>query len=351
MLSVEQRRYNRQIAYWLLACATVIFGMIILGGVTRLTHSGLSMVEWRPLVGIIPPLSQADWLEVFEKYKLYPEYQKINFGMSLDEFKYIFMYEYLHRVLGRIIGIIYFIPMVYFFVTQKVANGFKRKLFILLIMGGLQGLMGWFMVMSGLVDNPRVSQYRLTAHLGLAVLIYAYMFWLALDLLLEPVKGNIHNNIARFSKILLGLIYFMILTGGLVAGIRAGFAYNTWPLMGEWFFPPGLFPEQLGFAAVFEDITTVQFNHRMFAYFLTVCIVVFVYKGTTARMLSGKAHTAMFLLLLALIFQVGLGISTLIYMVPVPLAAAHQGGAVVLLTAALYVAHRLTDLRQWRSTF
>ncbi|HSG60529.1 MAG TPA: COX15/CtaA family protein [Pseudomonadales bacterium] len=351
MISVEQRRYNRQIAYWLLACAAVIFGMIVLGGVTRLTHSGLSMVEWRPILGIIPPLSHADWLDVFEKYKQFPEYQKINYGMSLDEFKYIFMYEYLHRVLGRIIGLIYFIPMVYFFVTKKVAPGFKRKLLTLFVMGGLQGLMGWYMVMSGLVDNPRVSQYRLTAHLGLAVLIYAYMLWLAMDLLLEPVKGRIHNNIARFSKILVGFVYFMILTGGLVAGIRAGFAYNTWPLMGEWFFPPGLFPEQLGFYAIFEDITTVQFNHRMFAYFLTVCIAIFVYKGTTARMLSGKAHTAMFLLLVALIFQVGLGISTLIYLVPVPLAAAHQAGAVVLLTAALYVAHRLSDVRQWRSTF
>ncbi len=351
MISVEQRRYNRQIAYWLLACAAVIFGMIVLGGVTRLTHSGLSMVEWRPLVGIIPPISEQDWLDVFAKYKLFPEYQKVNYGMSLDEFKYIFMYEYLHRVLGRIIGLIYFIPMVYFFVTQKVAGGYKRKLTILFVMGGLQGLMGWFMVMSGLVDNPRVSQYRLTAHLGLAVLIYAYMLWVAMDLLLEPVKGHIHNNIARFSKVLVWLIYFMILTGGLVAGIRAGFAYNTWPLMGEWFFPPGLFPEQLGFKAVFEDITTVQFNHRMFAYFLTVCIAIFVYKGTTARMLSGKAHTAMFALLIALILQVGLGISTLIYLVPVPLAAAHQAGAVVLLSAALYVAHRLSDVRQWRSTF
>lgn len=351
MISAEQRRYNRQIAYWLLACAGVIFGMIVLGGVTRLTHSGLSMVEWRPILGIIPPIGHDEWLAVFEKYKQFPEYQKVNYGMSLEDFKYIFMYEYLHRVLGRIIGMLYFIPMVYFFATHKVGSGFKRKLVFLFIMGGLQGGMGWFMVKSGLVDNPRVSQYRLTAHLGLAVFIYAYMFWVALDLLLEPVKGRIHNSFSRFSKILVVLIYLMILTGGLVAGIRAGFAYNTWPLMGEWFFPPGLFPEQLGFSAVFEDITTVQFNHRMFAYFITLCVVVFVYKGTTARMLSGKAHTAMFLLLIALFMQVALGISTLIFLVPVPLAAAHQAGAVLLLTAALYVAHRLADVRQWRSTF
>jgi len=351
MFSAEQRRYNRQIAYWLLICGAVIFGMIVLGGVTRLTHSGLSMVEWRPLLGIIPPIGQDEWMAVFEKYKQFPEYKKVNFGMSLDEFKYIFMYEYLHRVLGRIIGLLYFIPMVYFFATHKVAAGFKRKLLTLFILGALQGGMGWFMVMSGLVDNPRVSQYRLTAHLGLAVLIYGYMFWLAMDLLLEPVKGRIFNGFSRFSKILVAMIYFMILSGGLVAGIRAGFAYNTWPLMGEWFFPPGLFPEQLGFHAIFEDITTVQFNHRMFAYFISVCVAVFVYKGTTARMLSGKAHTAMFLLLIALVAQVALGISTLLFLVPVPLAAAHQAGAVVLFTAALYVAHRLSDVRQWRSTF
>jgi cytochrome c oxidase assembly protein subunit 15 len=351
MISAEQRRYNRQIAYWLLLCAAVIFGMIVLGGVTRLTHSGLSMVEWRPLLGIIPPIGQEEWLAVFEKYKQFPEYKKVNFGMSLDEFKYIFMYEYLHRVLGRIIGMLYFFPMVYFFATHKVGAGYKRKLITLFILGALQGGMGWFMVKSGLVDTPRVSQYRLTAHLGLAVLIYGYMFWVAMDLLLEPVKGRIFNGFSRFSKLLVGLVYFMILSGGLVAGIRAGFAYNTWPLMGEWFFPPGLFPAQLGFSAIFEDITTVQFNHRMFAYFISICILVFVYKGTTARMLSGKAHTAMFLLLLALILQVVLGISTLIFLVPVPLAAAHQAGAILLFTATLYVAHRLADVRQWRSTF
>ncbi len=216
----QQARYNRQIAYWLMACAAVIFGMILLGGVTRLTNSGLSMVDWKPLMGIIPPLSEADWQAMFLKYQQFPEYQKVNIGMSLEEFKPIFMYEYLHRVLGRFIGLIFILPFLFFFFTKRIKAGLTPKLIIMLIGGGFQGLLGWYMVKSGLVDNPQVSQYRLTAHLGAAVLIYAFILWTALSLI-SP-KSDQPIELKSLAYTLSGLIFLMILSGGLVAGTHAG---------------------------------------------------------------------------------------------------------------------------------
>jgi cytochrome c oxidase assembly protein subunit 15 len=323
----------------------VIFGMILLGGVTRLTNSGLSIVEWKPLMGAIPPLTEHDWLEVFHKYKQFPEYQKINLGMDVHEFKTIFMYEYLHRLLGRLIGVLFALPMLYFAVRGRLRPGLTPKLVILFFMGGLQGLLGWYMVKSGLVDNPRVSQYRLTAHLGVAVAIYAYMVWLALDLLLarETPDGHERKPYAHWSLVLVALVYLMILSGGLVAGTDAGFAYPTWPLMGDSFIPRGLYATSPAWLAMFEDITTIQFNHRMFAYVLFVVLsasALLIYRSTT----RGYGRLAAILLLLALCMQVILGISTLLLHVPVALGTAHQGGAVLLLTAALFLSH--VQLRQ-----
>ena len=170
-----QDQYNRQIAYWLITCAVVIYGMILLGGVTRLTDSGLSMVDWKPIKGMIPPITQADWQIMFEKYQQFPEYQKTNFNMTLDEFKPIFMYEYLHRMLGRFIGLLFVLPFAFFYFTKRITAGLTPRLLLLLVLGGSQGLLGWYMVKSGLVENPHVSQYRLTAHLGMAVFIYAFI--------------------------------------------------------------------------------------------------------------------------------------------------------------------------------
>jgi len=338
MLLNEQSRYDRQIASWLILCAAVVFGMILLGGVTRLTHSGLSMVEWKPLMGVIPPLSEEAWQQTFDKYKQYPEYQKVNLGMDLHGFKTIFMFEYLHRLLGRLIGVLFFLPMLYFAFTGRVRSGVMPKLWVLFALGGLQGLLGWYMVKSGLVDNPRVSQYRLTAHLGLAVAIYGYMVWVVFDLLYPDAKQR-HPR-AAYSRALVLLVYLMILSGGLVAGTRAGFAYSTWPLMGTSFIPQGLYATSPAWLAMFEDITTVQFNHRIFAYLLFLLMHVFAWvtlrDGVAAR---GKLGVA--LLLAALWFQVIMGISTLLLHVPLWLAAAHQGGAVLLLTATLYISHVL----------
>jgi cytochrome c oxidase assembly protein subunit 15 len=319
--------------------------MIVLGGVTRLTHSGLSMVEWKPLIGIIPPLSEQAWLEIFEKYKQFPEYQKVNEGMSLDGFKAIFMYEYLHRVLGRLIGVLFFFPFLYFAIKGRIRPGMMPKLIGLFFMGGFQGLLGWYMVMSGLVNDPHVSQYRLTAHLGVAVAIYAYMLWLVFDLLLSNVDGPERAPVpyGRYSLVLVGLVYLMILSGGLVAGTRAGFAYSTWPLMGPTFIPEGLYSGSPAWLAMFEDITTIQFNHRMFAYLLFVLIGSFaflVYRSGT----QGRVRPGLTLLVLTLLVQLILGISTLLLHIPVPLAAAHQCGAVILLSAMLFVSHALVRL-------
>lgn len=340
MTDIQQAQYDRQVARWLLFCAAVIFGMIVLGGLTRLTHSGLSMVEWKPLIGVVPPLSEQAWLETFEKYKQFPEYQKVNKGMSLDGFKSIFMYEYLHRVLGRLIGIIFLLPMLYFAIRGRVRPGLMLPLVVLFFMGGLQGLLGWYMVKSGLVNDPHVSQYRLTAHLGVAVAIYAYMVWLAFDLLFTsgaPTPDR-HRPYARWSLLLVTLVYLMILSGGLVAGTRAGFAYPTWPLMGDSFIPAGLYTLTPVWLSALEDITTIQFNHRIFAYLLFVLLNAFAFVAYRNAVAS-RGRLGAVLLVLALCVQVALGISTLLLHVPVALGTAHQGGAVMLLTAVLFLSH------------
>jgi cytochrome c oxidase assembly protein subunit 15 len=331
---------ERRIALWLLACATVILGMILLGGVTRLTNSGLSMVEWKPLMGIIPPLNQGDWQQLFLKYQQFPEYQKINLGMTLEEFKVIFMYEYLHRVLGRVIGLIFILPFAYFYFRRSISPQLLPKLLVMLFLGGCQGLMGWYMVKSGLVDVPHVSQYRLTAHLGLAVLIYAFIVWTALELINPPTAQP--TALAKPACILSALIFLMILSGGLVAGTKAGYAYPTWPLMGDSFIPAGLYDMNPAWLSAFENITTIQFNHRIFAYVIALLVVCFAIYAIKSKV-TGKVRTGVYCMLFLLVVQISLGISTLIFYMPIAIAAAHQVGAVALLTATLFVSHSLIN--------
>ncbi len=325
---------DRWIARWLSICAAVIFGMILLGGVTRLTDSGLSMVEWQPIMGTVPPLNEQDWQVVFDKYKAYPEYQKINYDMDLDGFKVIFMYEYLHRMLGRLIGLLYFVPLVILLARGMVRRPLLPHLLVLLVLGGAQGVMGWYMVKSGLVDRPDVSQYRLTAHLGLAVLVYSYMVWLILSLT-APDRAR-PSNPPRRPVALVALVYLMILSGGFVAGTDAGFSYPTWPLMGESFIPPALYAG--GWLSAFEQVTTIQFNHRMLAYVIVVIMAIVAVQNLSGSE-DGRVRRAVWLMLAALAVQVALGISTLLSHVAIPVAAAHQGGAVLLLTSVLFFAH------------
>jgi len=331
--------YDRWIARWLTLCAAVIFGMILLGGVTRLTDSGLSMVEWKPIMGVIPPLSEADWQVAFDKYKQYPEYQKINFDMDLSGFKVIFLYEYLHRVLGRLIGLLYFVPLMFFWMRGMIKHSLRGHLLTLLVLGGCQGLMGWYMVKSGLVDRPDVSQYRLTAHLGLALLVYAYMFWLILGLV-NP-RRMIPSLASWWPVGLVGLVYFMALSGGFVAGTDAGYAYPTWPLMGSSFVPPTLYEQ--GWVSAFEQVTTIHFNHRMFAYLVVVTLTIVAFmqyrKSPDSQVRAGAV-----IMVLAVLLQASLGVATVLSQVVTPVAAAHQSGAVLLLSATLFFAHaRITE--------
>jgi len=334
---------QKPIAIWLLVCCALVFAMVVVGGVTRLTDSGLSIVEWKPIVGTIPPLSESDWEEIFEQYHKTPQYKKVNQGMSPDEFKDIFWWEYFHRLLGRIIGLVFFIPFLYFFVRKRIDRPLGLKLAGIFLLGGLQGVMGWYMVKSGLVDNPRVSQYRLTAHLSLAFVIYAAMFHVALGLLFPTGtlhKDNRLHSLHRFSQVLIGLIFLMVLSGGFVAGIRAGLAYNTFPLMNGHFIPPEIFMLEPWYRNFFDNMATVQFDHRMIAWILAILVPIFWFKSQQLA-LPSSTHLACNLLLFMLIVQISLGIATLLMLVPLPLAAAHQAGAMLLFTSALWVNHKL----------
>jgi len=331
--------HNRAVAAWLLVCCALVFAIVVVGGVTRLTHSGLSIVEWQPIVGALPPLDEPGWQETFGKYKQTPEYRLVNPGMSLDGFKSIFWWEYVHRLLGRLTGAVFFLPLLWFALRGKIPRALAWKLAGILALGAAQGALGWYMVQSGLVDDPRVSQYRLTAHLGIAFLIYAAMLWIAFDLLLSR-EGSDFRRLRRFAFALVALIFAMVLSGGLVAGIRAGLAYNTFPLMNGHLIPREIFSLEPWYLNFSSNIATVQFDHRLIAWLLAILVPWFwlqVRRAAAPR----RAKLAADLLLGALALQIALGIATLLLAVPVPLAAAHQAGALLVFSAALYVAHSL----------
>ncbi len=331
---------DRIIGIWLVACAVVVFGMVVLGGVTRLTHSGLSITQWEPIVGVLPPLSEAEWLETFEEYKQFPEYQLVNYGMSLDEFEFIFWFEYAHRLLGRLIGIVFLLPLLVFIAKGYVQRPLIGKLFGLFVLGGAQGLMGWYMVQSGLVDEPRVSHLRLTAHLGLAVLIYGYMLWLAYPLLNPQMRTPASGRAVGLAHVVSVLVFVMILSGGLVAGTRAGFLFGTFPLMGESFFPDGLYATTPAWLAAMSDPVTIQFNHRILAYVLTAMIAWLAFVVSRTH-LPRHVRVGVAVLVACLALQVTLGIATLVMRVPIALAAAHQGVALFVFGAALYASRAL----------
>ncbi|RLA03706.1 MAG: heme A synthase [Gammaproteobacteria bacterium] len=338
----QNRLHNRRIAAWLFVCCLMVYAMVILGGVTRLTGSGLSMVEWDPIFGILPPLDQASWNETFTLYQQSPEYQKINIGMDLAGFKQIYWFEYSHRVLGRTIGTVFLLPFLFFLVKGWVQRPLIPKLLTMFVLGGLQGLLGWYMVKSGLVDNPHVSQYRLTAHLGLAILIYVYMFYIALGLWLgERRSASVPGGLRRATTLLTGLMFITILSGGFVAGLKAGYAYNTFPLMDGHWIPEVIFMQTPLWRNFFENIATVQFDHRLLATLVFFSVIVL---WMTARRyaLPAAVKTGLHLMLATVFLQVGLGISTLLLHVPVSLATTHQAGALLLLTIALYTHHRMT---------
>jgi len=332
------------VAAWLFLCCALVFAMVVVGGVTRLTHSGLSITEWQPIVGTLPPLNDGEWQEAFAKYQRTPEYQQVNKGMGLAEFKGIFWWEYFHRLLGRAIGVVFLLPLLWFVARRRIPRGYAWKLAGIFVLGGLQGAMGWYMVQSGLVDNPRVSQFRLTAHLGLAFVIFAAMLWVGLSLAV-PQRAALdaapQRGVRRFALAIVALVFVMVLTGGFVAGIRAGFAYNTFPLMNGAIVPPEIFMIEPWWKNFFWNMATVQFDHRLLAWALALLVPALWWRLRTTAGLPSRARSGGSLLLALLAAQIALGIATLLLVVPLPLAAAHQAGAVLVFAAAINVAHAL----------
>jgi cytochrome c oxidase assembly protein subunit 15 len=333
-----KERNNRHITVWLFVVCAFVFTMIVVGGVTRLTESGLSMVDWKPISGIIPPLNEAEWMAEFDAYKQYPEYQKVNQGMSLDEFKNIFFWEYSHRVLGRLIGIVFAVPFFYFLFRKKIKRSLRPHLWTLFLLGACQGLLGWYMVKSGLVDRPDVSHYRLTAHLGLAVIIYIYAFWIALGLVM-PVKEKVLGRPRGLALVYVKLIFIQILLGGLVAGLNAGLVSDTWPLMFGQVIPDGLFSNYPWYMNIFDNPLTIHFQHRTFAYLVSLLALMLWWKLKNDR--SASVRMAAHFVLITILGQFTLGVLTIMNMVAIPLAAAHQAGAIVALSAALFLLNRV----------
>jgi len=329
---------NKAIAVWLLIVCALVYVMVVLGGVTRLTGSGLSMVDWKPVTGILPPIGEQEWLEEFAKYQQSPEFQKVNSQMDVHGFKSIFWLEYLHRLLGRTIGLVFLMPFLYFVSRGYIAAKETPKYAVMFVLGGLQGLLGWYMVKSGLVHDPHVSQYRLTAHLLAAFAVYSYMFWVAMTLLF-PGEVKKHAWYGK-SLALTALIVVTVISGGFVAGLKAGKIYNTFPMMGENWIPPGLTSMQPLWRNLFDNTTTVQFDHRILAITTFVLIILFWFRIRKTEM-SRRAAVATNALLHTATLQIVLGISTLLMAVPIFLGAAHQAIAMLLFTIALFLTHSL----------
>lgn len=339
---LAQQDSNKAIAIWLIVVAALIFSMVVLGGVTRLTRSGLSMVEWDPIMGAVPPLTAQQWDETFEKYKQFPEYQKINRHMDVHEFKSIFWFEYSHRLLGRTIGLAFLLPFLVFLARRKIDKSQAPKFILMFVLGGLQGLLGWYMVKSGLVNRPHVSQYRLTAHLLAAIAIYSYILWVAWGMLIPraDTDDTLLRPVRNIAYAVTTIIVLMIMSGGFVAGTKAGLAYNTFPTMNGYWIPDGLYALQPWWFNWFDNTTTIQFNHRMIAWLLILGIPAFWFYATR-RIEEPRIRLALHLLLGMMVIQVTLGIATLLHAVPVALGAAHQAGALLLLTFALHLNRRL----------
>lgn len=329
--------HARIIGTWLLVICAMVFAMVVLGGFTRLTESGLSMTGWRPVTGWLPPFSLGDWQAQFDAYRNSPEYQKINAGMSLEEYKEIFWLEYLHRLWGRIIGIAFALPFAFFLIKGWLNRPLILRLSFLLILGGLQGVIGWWMVKSGLVDRPDVSQYRLATHLGMAFLIIAFALWSALDLLSDKACV-VSSFTSGYASLIVGIVFVTVFSGALVAGLNAGMIYNTFPLMQGELFPPEGFAMTPWYKNFFEDLATVQFQHRILAILSALLVFGFWYAGRT---LQPEWRMRVNVMLGVVVLQVVMGISTLLMVVPIPLAAAHQAGAVLLLIAAIWARHGL----------
>ncbi len=325
----DRDRDRALIRVWLMVVAAMIMAMVVVGGATRLTHSGLSITEWQPIHGVIPPLNQAQWQDEFAGYQQIPEYRLLNPDMTLSQFKGIFWWEWAHRLLGRLIGVVVLVPLVGLWVAGRVEPALKPKLVAIFLLGGLQGAVGWWMVASGLSVRTDVSQYRLATHLTLACIILAYVVWVVRGL--KPSQTElVPAAVRRVAGLIVALVFVQIFLGGLVAGLDAGFTLNTWPLMDGSLVPSGLFTQSPAWANVFENVTTVQFDHRLGAYLLFALTL-----GHAVQARRTAVAGAAWVLAALVTAQAALGIATLVNVVPLPLALTHQFGAVVVLVAAV----------------
>ena len=325
---------------WLLTSCFLVFIMVFIGGLTRLTDSGLSMVEWNLISGILPPLNENNWIILFEKYKQFPEFKIINPNINLDEFKFIFWMEYIQRVWGRIIFLFFLIPLIFFIRKKYIQKKLQKHFFIILILIMLQGLFGWYMVQSGLVEKPDVSHYRLSVHLTIAFIIYGYLLLLTFyfyDIKKNKKKIIIKNkNFSFFIFLCSCLILLTVFSGGMVAGLDAGLVYNTFPLMGEKFFPTDFFDLDPNFINFFENPVSVQFDHRILG-ISTALLTFYIWFYSRKKNLQNKIKKKVSILLTVVLIQISLGIATLLSYVATPIAITHQLGALIVFSISLWI--------------
>lgn len=328
--------------YWLFTGCFLIFIMVIIGGITRLTNSGLSISDYRLITGTVPPLNEQEWTEAFELYKQYPEYQKLHYHFNLEDFKGIYFWEWLHRLTGRLIGLVFIIPFLYFLFTKQLSGPTIKKTIILLGLGAFQGFMGWYMVKSGLVDMPAVSHYRLAAHLMTAFITFAYAFWVAMDLL-YPKKKSIDKGFRNLVRVGMGVLLVQIIWGAFVAGLDAGWIHNSWPTMagGEWIHETVFIEKNPVWRNFIEGKSGVQFIHRYLSY-IVVAVILYIWNRSKKMVLTLPQKRGIQLLVVGVFIQFFLGVFTLIYAVPVWLGVTHQVGAFFLLTAMTFTLHRFS---------
>ncbi|MES2575410.1 MAG: COX15/CtaA family protein [Bacteroidota bacterium] len=338
------KKENKSVIIWLLSGCLLLFIMVVVGGITRLTNSGLSMTDWHLVTDTFPPLTEAKWEETFEKYKQFPEYQKINIhnDFQLDDYKFIYFWEWFHRFIGRIIGLVFIIPFIYFLIKKRLSKETIKKCVVLLAMGGFQGFLGWFMVRSGLIDNPDVSHFRLSLHLTFAFITFAYTLWVALNLI-YPERATAILPLRKIARYALVFLLLQIIYGGFVAGLNAGLIHNHWPLMsdGEFFHESIVLEKDSWLLRLTEGKSGVQFVHRTIAY-VVVGFILALFFQSKKYTLSSQQQKGINALVIIVFLQFGLGVFTLLYSVPLWLGLTHQIMAFFLLTAMTFTLHRLS---------
>ena len=335
---------NKSVIYWLLSGCVLLFIMVTVGGITRLTNSGLSMTDWHLVTDTFPPLTDEKWQAAFEEYKKFPEYQKINIhnDFQLSDYKFIYFWEWFHRFIGRIIGLVFIVPFVYFLIKKKLNSETIKKCVILLGMGAFQGFLGWFMVKSGLIDNPDVSHFRLSLHLTFAFITFAYTLWVALDII-YPSKNEVILPLRKLARIALVFLIIQIIYGGFVAGLNAGLIHNHWPLMsdGQLLHESVILEKDSWLLRLTEGKSGVQFVHRMMAY-VVVGLILFLYFKSKKFTLTNQQQNGLNLLVIIVFLQFLLGVFTLLFSVPLWLGLTHQIMAFILLATMTYTLHRFS---------